>query len=169
MINFHTFSKTYQIIYYYCKKIQNMNKYRIFLSSLLIIIMFSTSSCHDKLFDFNIDNIDADGNWGIPILNGTIGIDQLLNNTDSMHYVQTDENGVFKLVFEGDAENLVHMSNIFNIDNRTFDTTGVYMIDELPTFHIDQVLPFNLSTEDVILKEAVIKSGIMTLYFNIMA
>lgn len=144
-----------------------MNKYRIFLSSLLIIIMFSTSSCHDKLFDFNIDNIDADGNWGIPILNGTIGIDQLLNNTDSMHYVQTDENGVFKLVFEGDAENLVHMSNIFNIDNRTFDTTGVYMIDELPTFHIDQVLPFNLSTEDVILKEAVIKSGIMTLYFNI--
>ena len=144
-----------------------MIKHWIFLPLLLIIIMLTATSCRDKLFDFNIQNIEADGDWGLPIFNGTIGIDRLLNNTDSMHYFQTDGNGVFKFVFEKEMDNLVHLNDIFNIGDRTYDTIGVYMIDELPTFHIEQVLPFNLNTEDVILHEVVIKSGTMTLFFNI--
>lgn len=144
-----------------------MEKNRILLPFLLIIIMLSASSCRDKLFDFNIHSIDADGEWGIPIFNGTISIDRLLNNTDSMHYVQTDESGVFKFVFENEAKNLVHLNDLFNIGDRTYDTIGVYTIDELPTFHIEQVLPFSLNTEDVLLREVVLKSGMMTLFFNI--
>jgi len=144
-----------------------MNKHRILLPFLLIFIMISTISCHDKLFDFNVQNIDADGEWGIPIFNGTIGFEQLLNNMDSMQHIQADESGVFKFVFDNEAENIVQMKDIFNIGDQTFDTTGVYLISELPFFHIEHLLPFNLNTEDVLLKEVVIKSGMMTLFFNI--
>lgn len=144
-----------------------MTKYRIFLPFLLIIILLSANSCRDKLFDFNVHNIEAEGNWGIPIFNGTIGIERLLNNTDSMHYIQSDESGVFKFVFDKEAENLVRMNDLFKIGDKTYDTIGVYIIDELPTFHIEQLLPFSLNTEDVLLKEVVIKSGMMTLFFNI--
>jgi hypothetical protein len=131
--------------------------------------MLSASSCRDRLFDFNVQNIEANGEWGIPVYNGDIDLERFMQNMDSSHIIQVGENGVFKLVLEQEFDRFVDMHHIFNIGNKSFDTTGVFIIEELPSFHIEQVLPFSLNNENVLLKNAIIKSGTMDLIFNISA
>ena len=100
-------------------------------------------------------------------INKKIGLDQLLDRMDSVQYLQAGENGVFKIIIEREANELVSMRHIFEIQDKTYDSTGVVYIDTLPTFQVTELLPINLSSEDVLVKSATIKSGILTLSFNI--
>lgn len=142
-----------------------MKRHHLLLYIILMFSVFSLSSCHDNLFSH--DHIDADGEWGIPIINKKIGLDQLLDRMDSVQYLQAGDNGVFKIIIEREANELVSMGHIFEIQDKTYDSTGVVYIDTLPTFQVTELLPINLSSEDVLVKSATIKSGILTLSFNI--
>ena len=142
-----------------------MKRNRILFYLLLIISTLTLASCHDKLF--NYDHIETDGDWGIPIINRAVGLDLLLNRLDSVQYLQTGDDGVFRLIIERDLNDIVSMGHIFEIQDKTYDTIGVVNVETLPSFQISQVLPINLSTESVTLKAASIKSGILTLSFNI--
>lgn len=143
-------------------------KHKQILLFLFVIALFC-NSCKDKLFDFDLHEVEADGEWGIPVYNGTISMEELLSRLDSVQYIQTDADGRLKIVFEQEAPDIVSLSQVFNIEDQHFDTSGVATIGAIPTLDIENALQFSLSTEEVILKEGVLKSGTLSLFFNIQA
>ncbi|MBO7648380.1 MAG: hypothetical protein J6S48_03365, partial [Bacteroidales bacterium] len=67
----------------------------------------TTYSCHDKLFNFDIQHIEADGDWGIPLFNGSISVGELLDRLDSVRYLQVGEDGTLKFIVEEEIRNVV--------------------------------------------------------------
>ena len=83
-----------------------------FILSLLLAIALCCNSCKDNLFDFDLHHAEADGEWGLPVFNGTISLDRLLSKMDSIQYIQTGADGVLKIVFDQEVENVVSLSQI---------------------------------------------------------
>lgn len=142
-------------------------KYKQILLFLLAIAL-CCNSCKDNLFDFDLQNVEADGEWGLPVFNGSISLDRLLNKMDSIQYIQTGSDGVLKIVFDQEAPDLVSLSQLFKIEDQHFDTSGTATISALPSFDMNgPIIQFSLSTEDVSLTEGDLKTGTLSLNFNL--
>lgn len=137
------------------------------LTTLCIVLALCCSACKDKLFDFDLQNIEADGEWGIPVFNGTVSMNKLLQNLDSVNYIQVGDNGTLKFVLENELENVVRLGDIYRIEDKQIDSSGVVDVTSLPSFQITQVIQFSLNTEEFMLQTGIFKSGILTLNFSI--
>ena len=140
-----------------------------YLFLVLLMLALCCNSCKDKLFDFDIQNVEADGEWGLPVFNGTLSVDRVLSHLDSVQYVQVGADGTVTFVIEEEADNVVKLSDFFSIPDQHFDSVGTASIDQLPYFELDQVIQFSLSNDDVVLHGGTLKSGIFTLNFFIQA
>ena len=132
-----------------------------------IILTLTMSSCKDKLFDFNLQNIEADGEWGLPVYNGTLSVGDLLGNLDSLNHIHFNNDGVLTFVFENEVKNIVSLGNLFRINNQQIDTSGNVVVTQLPNLDVTQVIQFNLNTPEFHLTQAVIKAGQLNVYFNL--
>lgn len=132
----------------------------VFLLALLLL-----SSCKDKLFDFNIQGIESDAEWGIPLYNQSIDAKLFLGNLDSTQAVQTTGDGLLKFVIDKEIASMVSMSDIYEIPNKQFDSSGVILADPSTTITINQALLFNLNSNSFSLTRARLKSGILSVLF----
>ena len=144
---------------------QTFMKNRQVLIVLILVLALVSSSCKDRLFDFDLHNIESDGEWGFPVFNKTLHTNDLLQNLDSMVFFSND--GILTFVFENEVRNVISLQDLFQIEDQIVDTSGIETISHLPDFDIVQVVQFNLNTSDFILKYAEIKSGLLSLTFNI--
>ena len=142
-------------------------KFQKILTILFIGLVLCCSSCKKNIFDFDIQKIDAEGEWGLPVFNDNISIGDLLQKLDSTSSVHAGEDGTLVFTVEKEVRDLVSLSNIFNIGDKQFDTVGVADITHLPNFEITKVIEFSLNSEDFAMTFASIKSGTLTLNFNI--
>ena len=136
------------------------------LTTLCIALALCCSACKDKLI-FDLNNIEANGEWGIPVFNGTISVENFFEHLDSTGTLQAGSDGSLKFIIETDMENAVVLKDIVQFGTRTYDTSGVEIITHLPDFDLSQVVQINLNTEDFLLKSCHVKNGILTLNFNI--
>lgn len=134
---------------------------------LLFVCLMTTYSCHDKLFDFDIQHIEADGDWGIPLFNGSISVGELLDRLDSVRYLQVGEDGTLKFIVEEEIRNVVSIKDMLQIDDQTFDKTSAFKVPHLPDFGISGVTRFSLNTQDFLLKRVEVKTGTLSLNFSI--
>lgn len=142
-------------------------KFQKTLTILFIGLVLCCSSCKKNIFDFDVQNIDVEGEWGLPVFNDNISIGDLLQKLDSTSTIQAGEDGTLVFTVEKEVRDLVSLSNIFNIGDKQFDTVGVADITHLPNFEITKVIEFSLNSEDFAMTFASIKSGTLTLNFNI--
>jgi hypothetical protein len=140
-----------------------------YLFLVLLMLALCCNSCKDNLFDFDVHNVEADGEWGLPVFNGTLTVDRVLSHLDSVQYVQVGADGTVTFVIEEEANNVVKLSDFFSIPNQQFDSVGTASIDQLPNFELDQVIQFSLSNDDVVLHGGTLKTGIFSLNFFIQA
>jgi len=143
-----------------------MKSSKIF-TTLWIALALCCSACKDKLFDFDLNNIEADGEWGIPVYNGNISVEDLFEHLDNTGLLQVGSDGALKFVIENDMENAVVLRDIIQFRDQIIDTSGVENITHLPDFDLTQVIQFNLNTEDFLLKACHVKNGMLTLNFNL--
>lgn len=136
---------------------------------ILLAIALCCASCKKKIFDFNIQNIEANGEWGLPVYNGTLTVERLLSHLDSVQYIQVGDDGTVKFVIEKEADNVIKLADFFTIPDQQFDSSGTASVDQLPDFELDQVIQFNLGNEDVVLHGGTLKTGVFTLQFSITA
>ncbi len=134
---------------------------------LLFVCLMTTYSCKDKLFDFDIQHIEADGDWGIPLFNGSISVGELLDRLDSVRYLQVGEDGTLKFIVEEEIRNVVSIKDMLQIDDQTFDKTSAFKVPHLPDFGISGVTRFSLNTQDFLLKRVEVKTGTLSLNFSI--
>ena len=79
---------------------------------LLFVCLMTTFSCKDKLFDFDIQHIEADGDWGIPLFNGSISVGDILDRLDSVRYLQVGEDGTLIFLVEEEIKNVVSIKDM---------------------------------------------------------
>ena len=141
------------------------------LSKIFTIVWITLAlcccACKDNLFDFDIHHIEADGEWGIPVFNGTISVDKLLQNLDSTSNVQVGEDGTVIFVIENEMENVVLLKDVLKIENKEFNSQDVINIPPVTEFDITQVMQFSLNTDEYTLKTCNIKSALFILDFSI--
>ena len=142
-------------------------KFKYFLNILIIMMALVFNSCKNNPFDFNIQNIEADGEWGLPVYNGTLNIGDLLNNLDSVNKMSFGEDGKLIFSFENEVKNIISLRNLFRINDQQIDTSGTVVISHLPNLDVTQVIQFNLNTQDFQIQQAVLNSGQLSLNFNI--
>ena len=137
------------------------------LTTLCIALALCCSACKDKLFDFDLTNIEADGEWGIPVFNGAISVEDLFQHLDSTDMIHIGNDGILKFSFEHDMTNAVMFKDIVRFEDQHFDTSGVESVTHLPDFDFSQIIQFSLNTEDFLLKSCHVKNGLLTINFNI--
>lgn len=133
-----------------------------------IAILLTCNSCKENLFDFNLQNIEAEGEWGIPLYNSTIEVKDLINNLDSIKYIQFGEDGTLKFVLEQDA-NIITFDKIYKIPDKSFDTSGTVSVSKsyANEITIPQVIQFNINTAEFALNAGRFKSGQIAITFGL--
>lgn len=137
------------------------------LTTILIALALCCSACKDKLFDFDLNSIEADAEWGIPVFKSTISVEELFEHLDSTGLLQVGSNGTLKYVFEHDMEKAVVLRDIIHVENQLYDTSGIENVTHLPDFDLSQIVQFNLNTEDYIIKNCHVKNGTLSIEFGI--
>lgn len=145
----------------------NLTMKRKHILLLLFACLMTTYSCHDKLFDFDIQHIEADGDWGIPLFNGSFSVGELLDRLDSVRYLQVGEDGTLLFRVDEEIKNVVSLKDMLHIGDQTFDKTSAFKVPHLPDFGISGATRFSLNTQDFFLKRVEFKTGTLSLYFNI--
>lgn len=137
------------------------------LTTLCIALALCCSACKDKLFDFDLTKIEADGEWGIPVFNGAISVEDLFQHMDSTDIIHIGSDRILKFSFEHDMEKAVVLRDIIHVEDQLFDTSGVESVILLPNLDLAQIVHFNLNTEDYIIKNCHVKNGILSIDFGI--
>lgn len=142
----------------------NIQKVLIFIS----LIVFCTS-CKDNLFNFDIHHIEADGEWGIPVFNDAIYVDKLLNNLDSVKFLQIGDDGTLIFTMNAELNNLISIKNVIKIPEKSFEKSGTIPIasSKNTQINIPQLITANLNTNDYFLKSISLNSGQIKIAFNI--
>lgn len=142
-------------------------KYKFIPYVFFVFSVFVFSSCKDKLFDFNLQQIEADGEWGLPVCHGKITVDHRFDKLDSTSNLHFGSDVTLTYVFENTAKNIVSLHNLFRINDQVIDTSGTVDITSLPNLDVTQIIQFNINSQDFRLRNAIVKSGQLMLNFGI--
>lgn len=150
-----------------------MRKY--FYISIICLICLCTSCKKDKLFDFDIKNIEANGDWGIPLLNDDIVLEKFLNKLDSVGHIHSGADGTISIVYESSEAEVFNFNTLFSnvapalehvdTSGRIPDITSPIAGYVQKNYH--HVLSFSLASSEYKLKSAQIETCIMEVNFNL--
>jgi len=134
---------------------------RMYLLSILLTSVFFIISCNkfNKMLDMDLNNMEFDGsmNWGIPLINASYNIEEILKTFGEMGFIKYDANGDY--YFEYTTRYEEHfMANEFDFIP---DITPVFPLsfpaDEQS--HLFTNNRINISTEEMKIINGIIKSG----------
>jgi len=143
-----------------------MKKKLHFLSILLLffLVLFSCSK-YSKIFDIESEGLSFDGkmNWGIPLINASYSIEELLSNFGEMGYIKYDSNGDY--YFENTTKHEEHFLASKYLKLQYSTTVFPLTFPESEVSYKFENNLFDISTGEMKFINAILKSG--ELKFNI--
>lgn len=143
-----------------------------FVKLIIIGFLFICASCNDPLGLSNLNKIEAEGDWGIPLFNSKITLDYLFQKLDSVRYMQIGEDGGVTFVFESDNVQVLQGSDLLTPINAATDTIGTIPDIYSPEatyveFNMNNLLNLNINSDQGIVHLATIQSGRLTINFTL--
>ena len=87
---------------------------QILHSLFSVIVIFAAivfSGCNNNAFDFSqLDEIDANGDWGFPLLNAEYTIGDILEMSDNVGYLQQGSDGTLEIRYEYTFDSVISAS-----------------------------------------------------------
>lgn len=135
---------------------------------ILSFLVFGLTSCKDKLFDFDLNNVEAEGEWGIPVFNDKITVENLLNNLDSVSFLHIGSDGTISFVVEKDMSNLVSMDKLLHFGDKSFSQSGSMSLNLNKSLdvHLSEICKFSLNDDNMFLKRVVVNTGFINLMLS---
>lgn len=134
--------------------------------------MFATISlvgCNNNAFDFShLEEIDANGDWGVPLLNAEYTIGDILEMSDNVGYLQQGSDGTLEIRYEYTFDSVISASEYLDSyvnHDISVEGTRSFSAGDLPPVQGNIQVLYNdtLSTQfpadKVILEHATLKSG----------
>lgn len=144
-------------------KIKHFFSINIILIGIIIISLFS---CRKDYFQ-NINAVDASGEWGMPLLNSNIYVEDILRFFGSHEIDEDESTGMLKFSLFIDSTQLIRPTELLSLfshlysNSFTFPAPSGNLIPPVNEFQV--VFHSSIITEDnFIIEEGIIKSGTLT-------
>lgn len=137
------------------------------------VVLFT--ACHNtNAFDFSrLNDVEAEGYWGVPLVNAEYSIGDILNMADDIEYLHVNENGTMEVRYEYELDSVVTAEHYLDVfEQKSFSKHGSKSLSgsslpvpsgtQVPLF--DDTLSVAFPTDEVILNSASIKSGLVDIH-----
>jgi hypothetical protein len=95
-----------------CNK-QSSLSFRMFFPMLMLGLISMTSCLKDWDRLNNVDTFEWDASYGAPLFNGSFSVNDILEQADSLGYLQTNQEGFLSFVARGPEVEVIKLSNEF--------------------------------------------------------
>ena len=143
---------------------------------LLLALSFLLLSCNKNAYDFSrMDGFEAEGNWGIPLVNANYSIEDILNMSNALDNIQTGEDNVLKLSYSMQKDTIIESEIILNcMENEhieyngswNINTAGIAVMPNIPISVFHDTVEVALPSNKVIVENAIVKSGQLHIHFE---
>lgn len=141
---------------------------------VLSILTFILSGCFDKnAFDFSrLSNIEAEGTWGLPLMNAKYTIGDILALADNQDVLQIGNDGTLEIHYVYEKDSVISANEYLDtFSSQTFSVSGstTVPIGQLPPpiesiqMLYNDTLEVVLPSDVVIINSADLKTGLVTL------
>ena len=148
-----------------------MKNNRTFIALLLAAMLLT--ACFDRHnFDFSqLENVDAEGSWGIPLVNASYTIGDILAMADSPDYLTTGEDGVLQIEYSFSKDSLLSASKFMSgllkevnfSGGLTFPTFGLPISEGTHLSLYKDTIEVSFPDDEVLVSSATLKSGLLSL------
>lgn len=138
---------------------------RLKLFSLFLLLFFLWSGCK-KDFDFDrLNNAEATGEWGVPLVNGIYTIEDILSQLNENDYITQSPDGNLFLSYFFEENNLVTDSMILSFSNtsRNYEWRENIYTTAGETVLKDTIFLFKIPYDNMIVRSGVIMHGYLHL------
>ncbi|MEG1556220.1 MAG: hypothetical protein RR356_05795 [Bacteroidales bacterium] len=141
----------------------------LFLSFIILsALTFSLSSCNENAYDFGyLENVEASGKWGIPLISDHYTIDEILTKMDALDYIHTAGNGSLSFVYEISKEEIIKAKDFMTFDKIEVDKHFFFDVNmpEIPGITVEYPFEQTIGFSDQILtmESAKIKNGVLNI------
>jgi len=134
-------------------------KLRLLFFVTVSVFLVASCSKYDKMLDFDWGNMEIDGNmnWGIPLINAEYSIGRILNAFGDMGFIRYDSNGDYYFDFTVLESECLSAANLNRLQNTVRTLSLACPLSE--TTHIFDPNYIDISTEDMLVNTAILKSG----------
>lgn len=143
----------------------NLLNMRLKLFSLFLLLFFLWNGCK-KDFDFDrLDNAEATGEWGIPLVNATYSIEDILSQLNENDYITQSPDGNIFLSYFFEENNLVTDSMILSFSNvsRNYEWQRNIYTPDGGSFSKDTIFLLKIPDDNMIVRSGVIMHGYLHL------
>lgn len=150
-----------------------MNFKRLLLVSLIVFVGVVVNSCNKHAFDFSrMDSVDAEGSWGIPLVNAQLSIEDILNMAEDLTFIQTGQDGTLELTYQMEIDSVIKSDRLLGaFKDRVIETSKTHIINgnvfpNLPQMQFDllhDTVTLDLPNDEVELEYGKVKSGELTM------
>ncbi len=149
------------------RKVLNFN----YLLVLFAIMVFA--GCNNNAFDFSqLNDIDMEGDWGLPLLNAEYTIGDILTLADNPSLIQQNSDGTLEIRYEYSFDSLISASEYLDSyihqdisvnGTKTFSSAGLPpAVGNVQVLYND-TLTAELPADKVIIESASLKEGLVNI------
>ncbi len=139
-----------------------------------LAVLLTVASCHNKhAFDFSrFSGIEANGHWGVPLVNAEYSIGDILSMTEDIEYLHVNDNGTMEIRYQYQKDSVISAEHYMDIfaqqsysasGSKSFTGSGQPAPVGTTVVFLNDTLPLSFPTDQVILNSATAKSGILQL------
>lgn len=152
---------------------------QILHSLFSVIVIFAAivfSGCNNNAFDFSqLDEIDANGDWGFPLLNAEYTIGDILEMSDNVGYLQQGSDGTLEIRYEYTFDSVIsaseYLDSYVNQDiavtgSKTFSPADLPPIQGNVQVLFKDTLVAQFPDDQILLESATLKSGLINLHVD---
>ena len=156
---------------------------QIIHSLLSVVVVFASIAfigCNNNAFDFSqLDQIDANGDWGFPLLNAEYTIGDILEMSDNVGNLQQGSDGTLEIRYEYTFDSVIsaseYLDSYFNQDIAV-EGSRTLSLDDIPSSQgsvqilFQDTLVAQFPDDMVIIEHATLKEGNVNLHvdYNLM-
>lgn len=147
-----------------------------FLNVLILSASLFLMGCDRNAFDFShLDQIDANGDWGFPLLDAEYSIGDILEMSDNVGFFQQGSDGTLEIRYEYTFDSLIsaseYLDSYFNKDiavegTRTFNSVQLPPVQGNVQVLFKDTLTAQLPDDQILLESATFKSGQIEINVN---
>ena len=148
--------------------------YKCFSCVVAVLVAVLLTGCHNQnAFNFSqLDEIDADGDWGFPLVNAEYTISDILAMSDNSGYLQQGSDGTLEIRYQYTFDSVIsaseYLDSYFNSEiavegSKSFSSANLPPVQGNVQMLYHDTLTTQFPTDKVLLESATLKSGEITI------
>lgn len=143
------------------KREKTRNAFHLVLLTLSVMLF---TACEKHAYDFSrLAGVNEASEWGVPLLNATYSIEDIVNRFENNSVLQTNENDVLTIVYPAEFDSIVSAEEFMQFDNMSQEGSFAFSLGDLYSLRSDFTISFSdsldLRNPYFLLQQGVLQQG----------